>query len=140
MYKNIFYYSFLAAIILQACTTVSPKRDQELNENWGASLYETRCSNCHQANGEGLGKLYPPLANSDFLTEANRSRIICMIKNGYSGELTVNGKTYQQAMPANTDMSDEAIAAICTFIYKNFAQKNIEIIPMEVQQALSECK
>jgi hypothetical protein len=42
-------------------------------------------------------------------------------------------------MPANPDMSDEAIAAITTYIYKNFAQKNIEIIPLEVQQSLSEC-
>ena len=42
-------------------------------------------------------------------------------------------------MFVNLDMLDEVIVAITTYIYKNFAQKNIEIIPLEVQQSLSEC-
>lgn len=129
----------LAVAICTACTNNSPERDQKLNENWGANLFKTRCANCHQENGAGLANLYPPIAQSDFLTDANRKKVICLIKNGYNGELVVNGKTYNQAMPANTDMSDEAIAAIATYIYKDFAQKNIEIIPLEVQQSLSEC-
>ena len=31
----------------------------------GKQLYTTHCSNCHQENGDGLGKLFPPLAKSD---------------------------------------------------------------------------
>lgn len=137
---RLFVFFSIALFTLAACTNNSPERDQQLTENWGANLFKTRCANCHQENGSGLGELYPPLANSDFLTDANRSKVICLIKNGYTGQLVVNKKTYNQPMPANTDMSDEAIAAISTYIYKQFAQKNIEIIPLEVQQTLSECK
>ncbi len=33
----------------------------------GKRSYEVKCSNCHQSEGQGLGKLYPPLAKSDYL-------------------------------------------------------------------------
>ncbi|MEM6522979.1 MAG: c-type cytochrome, partial [Bacteroidota bacterium] len=29
--------------------------------------YLQHCSSCHQKNGEGLARLYPPLADSDYL-------------------------------------------------------------------------
>ena len=32
----------------------------------GKRLYENYCGNCHQADGRGLGKLIPPLRDSDY--------------------------------------------------------------------------
>src|SRR5688572_19124507 len=54
----------------------------------GEQLYLTQCSNCHQENGKGLGLLFPPLNQSDFV-DTNLDKVICIMKHGISGELIV---------------------------------------------------
>jgi len=64
----------------------------------GKRLYAAHCQNCHASDGIGLSKLIPPLANSDYLSD-NQSKIACIIRNGQSGRILVNGIVYQQEMP-----------------------------------------
>src|SRR5688572_4753500 len=64
----------------------------------GEQLYLKHCSNCHQANGAGLGLVYPPLNKSDFM-EKNFEQVLCLMKYGVIGEIVVNGKTFVQPMP-----------------------------------------
>src|SRR5688500_2734581 len=56
--------------------------------NQGELLYEKNCSNCHQKNGTGLGRLYPPLEKSDYMKN-NFDAVICLMRNGIMGELKV---------------------------------------------------
>tara|TARA_R110002020_G_scaffold313507_1_gene528740 strand:- start:260 stop:481 length:222 start_codon:yes stop_codon:yes gene_type:complete len=32
----------------------------------GKTIYENHCGNCHQSDGSGLGKLIPPIKDSDY--------------------------------------------------------------------------
>lgn len=89
----------------------------------GEQLYNKNCSNCHGAEGQGLRNLYPPLKNSDFLI--NQNAVICIIKNGSNDTLKVNGKTFNQKMPANKKLYDLDIAQIVTFINDNWGKKGI---------------
>ncbi|HEU5292598.1 MAG TPA: cytochrome c, partial [Cyclobacteriaceae bacterium] len=57
----------------------------------GEQLYIKHCSNCHQANGTGLGLVFPPLNQSDFM-DKNFEQVLCLMKHGIKGELIVNGK------------------------------------------------
>ena len=131
--------AFLTLLIGLWLGCTPPKSEQETTLAYGKRLYESYCVTCHQEDGAGFAKLYPPLLNSDYLTEQNRKAVICLIKNGRKGELVVNGVTYNQPMPANKDLSEEAIAAITTYIYQTFAKQNIDVVTLEVQEALSEC-
>ncbi|MEM6522980.1 MAG: c-type cytochrome [Bacteroidota bacterium] len=70
----------------------------------GRTLYLQHCSSCHQKNGEGLARLYPPLADSDYL-ENNIENVVCNIKYGLNGPLLVNGIEYNQMMPANSNLT-----------------------------------
>src|SRR6478735_8748552 len=63
----------------------------------GEQLFTKHCSNCHQANGAGLGLVYPPLNKSDYM-EKNFEQVLCLMKYGIKGELVVNGKTFVQPM------------------------------------------
>src|SRR5262245_32961196 len=54
----------------------SPKFTQYYNQ--GEQLYLKYCSNCHQKNGTGLGRVYPPLNTSDFM-QHNVNEVICLI-------------------------------------------------------------
>ncbi|GAB1446052.1 MAG: cytochrome c [Cyclobacteriaceae bacterium] len=104
----------------------------------GEQLYTTHCSNCHQKSGKGLGLLYPPLDQSDYMDQ-HLSEVICLIKNGKSGELIVNGKSYNQPMPGIPTLTDLEIAEIATFIYNSWTHEQGIIDVKEVTKILKEC-
>lgn len=79
----------------------------------GAKLYENNCQACHQANGQGVPGAFPPLAGSDYLTDANTH--IKTVLKGLNGPITVNGTAYNGAMQAFGQLSDDEIAAIITY-------------------------
>lgn len=69
---------------------------------------------CHQANGQGAPPLFPPLAGSDWLTK-DRSRAIKALCEGLTGKITVNGQTYDNAMPAQI-LDDSQVADVLTYV------------------------
>lgn len=83
----------------------------------GEVIYKKTCITCHMAKGEGVANTFPPLAKSDFL--ANRENVIHQVLKGKSGELVVNGVTYNNTMPPQA-LNDEEIAAVLTYVYSNF--------------------
>jgi mono/diheme cytochrome c family protein len=124
----LFTFCFLlsAFCLLLSCTkndkseTSSPKFKQYFVQ--GEKLYLQHCSNCHQKNGAGLGLIYPPLDTSDYM-QNHLEDVVCLIKNGKSGELLVNGKNYNQAMPGVSSLTDLEIAEITTFIYNSWSHE-----------------
>lgn len=84
----------------------------------GKEIYEQNCANCHQKDGKGLQNLYPPIAGSDYLKD--KEKVILLIKNGISGEIIVNGKKYNQPMPANNQLQNLDIAEVVTYIYNEW--------------------
>jgi len=96
-----------------SCTTRDPKFQQYFAQ--GQTLYEKHCSNCHQKNGQGLGRIYPPLASSDFF-EKNLNASLCVMKYGTQGEIVVNGKSFNKPMPGVPSLTELEIAEIATYI------------------------
>ena len=79
----------------------------------GEKLYQSYCTACHQANGEGLAGAFPPLANSDYML-ADKNRAIKTVIGGLSGEIVVNGKKYNAVMPNMSYLTDEQVANVVT--------------------------
>lgn len=104
----------------------------------GKRLYHLHCANCHQADGVGLARLYPPLKHSDYLI-SNRRESICGIRNGQKGEIIVNGISFDQEMPSNFKLTNLEIAEIATYIFNDFADTVQIITPNEVQRILETC-
>jgi mono/diheme cytochrome c family protein len=104
----------------------------------GETLYTKHCSNCHQADGTGLGRVYPPLNTSDYM-DANFEEVICLMKYGKSGELVVNGVSFNQAMPGVFTLTDIEIAEIATYIYSKWGKQQREINVQQVSTILREC-
>lgn len=104
----------------------------------GSKLYTMHCSSCHQPEGQGLAKLFPPLNESDYM-ENNPGLVPCLIKNGLSGEITVNGVVYNQPMPAIPQLTNLEIAEITTFIYNSWGRSHGIINVKEVEQMLEKC-
>lgn len=105
----------------------------------GETLYLQYCSMCHQSLGTGLAELYPPLKESDFLKN-NFDEAVCIIKNGKQGEIQVNGKTYNQVMPAQTSLTDLEIAEVLTYVSNSWGNKKGFVPVTEVSKILKDCQ
>lgn len=84
----------------------------------GQEAYTNNCSGCHQPSGAGLPGQIPPLIGNPATDDAAYVREV--IANGRSGELVVNGVTYDGAMPAFPSLSDADMDAIIAFIQADF--------------------
>ncbi|MEP1035215.1 cytochrome c [Ekhidna sp.] len=144
-------YLFFAATLIVACSSGSGEKSQTEESSMssrdeirlkqyqvqGAKVYATYCANCHQQDGKGLASLYPPLAESDYLLE-DMARAACIVKNGQSKEIVVNGVTYNQMMPGNP-ITNLEIAEVLTFIGNAWGNEAGLIGVKDVDKWISEC-
>ncbi len=103
----------------------------------GYQLYTTYCSNCHQTDGKGMSGLYPPLVGSGQLTE--KSRLACIIKNGMSDTIMVNGKEFSRPMPPNPKLKDLEIAEIVTYLNIKWGKDSVFTSIEFVEKSLKDC-
>ncbi len=97
----------------------------------GKELYTSYCITCHMEQGEGLEDVYPPLAKADYLM-ADKKRSIQQVIYGASGEMKVNGKTYNAEM-TGFDLSDQEISDLLNYVRNSFGNKGAAITPDEVK-------
>ncbi len=97
----------------------------------GKKVYDTNCAACHQPQGEGIPRAFPPLAKSDFLN-ADKDRAIKAVVHGLEGRIKVNGAEYDSVMPAWT-LSDDDVANVLTYIYASWGNSGKEVSPAEVK-------
>ena len=128
----------LCGILIIACASKEKNQEDSLKESIerGQIIYGDFCVVCHQTNGEGLENEFPPLAKSDYLN-ANRKESIKAVKFGRTGEITVNGKTYNNAM-APLGLYDEEIADVMNYITNSWGNKNDKIFTVEEVSKLQE--
>lgn len=98
----------------------------------GKALYETNCAACHQVTGAGIPGAFPPLAQSDYLAEIGKEGAIKNVLHGFSGEITVNGTTYNGVMPPMAYLSDEQVASILTYVFASWENGGGEVTAADV--------
>lgn len=96
----------------------------------GEALFGQSCAACHQANGEGIPGAFPPLAKSDYLL-ADRDRAIGVVLRGLVGPVTVNGVTYESAMPP-MPLDDNDAAAVLTYVLQAWGNQGSAVSPADV--------
>ncbi len=96
----------------------------------GRALYVAHCSMCHQPTGRGSGTTYPPLYQSDYLRRDPIAGIRAMV-GGLSGEIVVNGRTFNGQMPAVL-LDDVQVADVLNFILHTWENGSVEIKAPEV--------
>ena len=100
----------------------------------GQALFTGTCSVCHQANGEGLAGVFPPLAKSDLLA-ADPRRALSIVLHGLSGKVTVNGKDYNSVMPPMNQLNDDEVANIITYVLNSWGNPGGRVTAAEVKAA-----
>jgi nitrite reductase (NO-forming) len=103
----------------------------------GKQLFTGTCSVCHQANGEGLPNVFPPLAKSDYLA-ADPKRAMTIVTHGLTGKIKVNGHEYDSVMPPMAQLTDDEVANILTYVLNSWDNPGGQISKEEVAKARAE--
>ena len=92
----------------------------------GAPIYAAKCVACHQATGQGVTGVFPPLAGSEWVV-GSQTRLVQILLHGVSGEIVVKGNTYTGAMPAFAALEDAELAAVATFLRTQWGNQAPEV-------------
>ena len=123
----------LAAVTAAASAARSGALTVEEQVKAGQALFAGTCSTCHQANGAGLAGVFPPLAKSDYLA-ANPKRAIDIVLNGLTGPVKVNGQDYNSVMPPMSQLTDDEVANILTYVLGSWGNAGGKVTKAEVAE------
>ena len=104
---------------------------EQLDFAKGKELFGTICIACHQANGAGLPGLAPSLVDSEWVTGPT-DRIVRIVLQGLTGPIEVGGSTWQMEMPAVTFFTDEQLAALLTYVRREWQNDGTAVKASEV--------
>ncbi|MEJ7647201.1 MAG: cytochrome c [Chryseolinea sp.] len=123
-----------AALLVVTCISfaTAQKLDLKASIDRGKEVYSSQCITCHMELGEGIEGVYPPLAKSDYLM-ADKKRSIDQVLHGLTGEIKVNGVTYDGVMAGYEAMSDVEISDVLNYVRNSFGNKGGPVAPEEVK-------
>jgi glucose/arabinose dehydrogenase len=97
----------------------------------GAAVYKQTCAVCHMADGRGVPNMQPDLTASAVVKGDSRT-FIDVILRGPATVLPANRKKYTNAMPELSALSDAEVAAVVTYVRRQFGGPAAPISPSRV--------
>lgn len=93
----------------------------------GQEIYhrEGSCMTCHRGDGNGLAPAFPPIANSAWLNDSERS--IKIVLYGLMGPIEVAGKKFDGQVPMTPFagmLKDDEVASVLTFVRNHFGNQH----------------
>lgn len=88
----------------------------------GKALFAAQCVACHQASGQGVPGVFPPLDGSEWVNGPPRV-LANILLHGVSGKLVVAGKSYDGAMPSFAHLGDAELAALASYIRASWSNR-----------------
>jgi mono/diheme cytochrome c family protein/glucose/arabinose dehydrogenase len=98
----------------------------------GQAIYEALCLNCHQAAGQGLAGVYPPLAKSEWVA-GDVQTLIKITMHGLAGPTKVQGKDYGLVPMPPMGLDDQQLADVLTYVRSAFGNSAPAVTPAEVK-------
>jgi mono/diheme cytochrome c family protein len=99
----------------------------------GKIVYANICLACHMADGGGVQNMNPPLTQTTYVL-GNKTTLIKIVLNGFKEDVEINGQTYSNNMTPHSDLKDQQIADVLTYVRKSFGNKAGAISMAEVKK------
>lgn len=120
MIKKIFTVAVIVSIVIISSSFI--QSDVQKSIASGKEVYGLYCQNCHMEDGKGMPEVNPPLVKADYMKKPAKD-LISVILKGSTASLTINGKKYVGAMPAQEYLTDEQIADVLNYIKNSWGNK-----------------
>lgn len=123
-----------------AATEIKRHFPLSASANRGAKIYQSAtCIACHQPDGEGVDKAFPPLNQSEWLSN-NHEHAIRIILKGLNGPIKVRGKKFNGGMPAQQTLSDQEITDVLNYARNSWDNHLGDINKSEVTRVRAQLK
>ena len=110
-------------------------RPSQATMDIGAQRYRQYCVQCHQANGEGSGTAWPPLAGNLSVTAPSPINAIrVVLDGGYAPSTAANPRPHGMP-PYGQMLNDNDIAALTTYIRNSWGNEASAVTSLEVKRA-----
>ena len=98
----------------------------------GEAIFKDSCAACHQADGKGVPRMFPPLEHNANVQSRNPTTAIRVILQGAQTVATDKRPT-PFAMPAfDWKLKDDQIAAVATYVRNSWGNSAPAVTPKQV--------
>ncbi|MDQ6812573.1 MAG: cytochrome c [Bacteroidota bacterium] len=105
----------------------------------GRQVFETTCITCHQKDGGGVPHLNPPLIKTEYVL-GDKSRLIQIVLKGLNQPIEIEDDTYSNPMPAQTQLSNQQVADVLTYVRSSFGNKATAVTAAQVKAERAKIK
>jgi mono/diheme cytochrome c family protein len=113
-------------------TATPPSPTQMAN---GEKLYKGSCIGCHEIDGSGAPRIYPPLPGNANLQSENPASAIKIVLDGAETITTARAPNTGSMPPYASKMSDQEIADVVTYVRNAWGNAAPAVTPAEVAKA-----
>lgn len=98
----------------------------------GKQVYLEQCLACHQVDLGGVQGMNPPLIKTKYVL-GDKPTLVKIVLNGMTGDLDINGDTYHNVMAPHSDLTDQQIADVLTYVRNSFGNKASAVTAAQVK-------
>jgi mono/diheme cytochrome c family protein len=98
----------------------------------GQLVYRKVCLSCHMADGGGVPHMNPPLIQTSYIL-GDKSKIIYIVLHGMVDRVAIEDEYYSNNMAAHTDLNNQQIADVLTYVRNSFGNKASAVTVADVK-------
>jgi mono/diheme cytochrome c family protein len=98
----------------------------------GKQVYQEACLTCHQADGNGVPMMNPPITKTKWVL-GDKKQLITIVLKGMDEVIEIDGQEYHNTMPGHMHLTDQQVADVLTYIRTNFGNKASAVSVNEVK-------
>jgi mono/diheme cytochrome c family protein len=100
----------------------------------GAAIYAHACISCHESDGSGAPRIYPPLPGNALLQSADPASTLRIILDG-AQTVTTPRAPNTGSMPGYKQLSDQEVADVTNYIRNSWGNAAPPVTPDQVAKA-----
>ena len=100
----------------------------------GAKVYDARCTQCHGADGRGVARAYVPLAGNRAVLQEPPANLVQVVLGGAFAPSTAGNPRPFGMPPFATELGDEDVAAVLSYIRNAWGNRAGEVMALDVQR------
>ena len=112
---------------------VTRVRESDLYKTRGGLGYVQFCSTCHQYDGRGVEKFFPPLANNSSVQSNDPTSVIHVVLSGWKSPETA-GARHAFYMPGYSRLGDQELAEIISFVRAQWGNRGLPVTAADVKK------
>lgn len=112
---------------------VAQIKEDELYKTRGGLGYVQFCATCHQNDGRGMDKYFPPLADNSSVQSRDPTSVIHVVLSGWKSAETAAAKR-AFFMPGYNKLTDQELAEIVSFVRTQWGNQGIVVTADDVRK------